>query len=125
MFQLSDDIKVETMSDDYDEFEEMLADDCLPYLKEEEEDPLEPERITSNLPAKTQGTSQEKSKQNLEEQELFNSNEQIMIKETFQEKSDFNSFRRYLNKNSDEHQLFGDFVAQELRDLRSVKLQKN
>lgn len=117
---MNDEIKVEKVSDDYNKIEEMLYDDYLPYLKEEEENSFEPESNTSNLPSKVQGTFQEKSRQNLEEQESINSKQQIKTKGTFQEISHI----EYLKKTYDQHRLFGEFVAQELRDLRSEETRK-
>lgn len=99
LFQLNDEIKVETLTDDYVETEEMMADDCQPYLEEEEEDePLECKPNTSHL--------------------------LTTVQETLQEKSDFNSFNEYPCKKIDEHQLFGEFVAQELRGLKSEESRK-
>ena len=76
----------------------MLPDNCQTYLEEEEDDPLERKPNTSNLSTNMQ--------------------------ETLQEQPDFNSYTQYPPKNVDEHQLFGEFVAQELRGLKSEESRK-
>lgn len=50
--------------------------------------------------------------------------QQIKMKETIQENSNINTYIESPKKTSDEHQLFLDFVGQELRSFKSEELKK-